>query len=53
MPAALLAALVSIDRTAGQVAAAIQAYEPQIYGLILLAALLWFFTFPKNDPDEI
>jgi hypothetical protein len=50
---ALLGALNSVDQACEQVAAAIHRYELQIYALIVLAALVWFFAFPKDDWDQI
>jgi hypothetical protein len=50
---ALLGALISVNQACEQVAAAIHRYEPQIYALIVLAALLWFFASPKDDRDQV
>jgi hypothetical protein len=53
MSDAVFAVLVWMDRVAGPVSAAIHNFEPQIYGAILIAALLWFFAFPRDDADQI
>jgi len=51
---ALWAALVSIDRTCGQLVDAVQGREPQLYGTILLAVLVAAYVFPpRNDSDQI
>ena len=54
MFAGLTAALISFDQFCRQIAEAIQASEPQIYGSILLIVLVWYFVFPpKDDADQI
>jgi hypothetical protein len=53
MLGALSAALISLDQACERLALAIHGHEPQIYALIVLAALVWVFTSPKDDPDQI
>jgi hypothetical protein len=53
MPGPLLAALMSVDQCCEYLATAIHRYEPQIYALIVLGALFWFFASPKDDRDQI
>jgi hypothetical protein len=50
---ALLDALISVNQACEQVMVTIHRYEPQIYALIVLAALIWFFASPKDDRDQI
>jgi len=54
MFATLSAALASFDRLCGHLAAALQQAEPHIYGVMLVAALVWVLLFPpRNDLDEV
>jgi hypothetical protein len=46
--------LFAFDRFCGQVAAALQHAQPQIYAGIALAVVLGMLLFPpKDDPDQI
>jgi hypothetical protein len=48
------AVLIAFDRLCGQVAAALQHAQPQVYAGIALAVVLGMLLFPpKDDPDQI
>lgn len=50
----LLSFLAEFDHVCGQLAAAIQGSQPQVYAMLAIAVVAGFFTFPrKDDPDQI
>lgn len=50
----LLFLLDQFDRLCGQLAAAIQAAQPQLYAVLGLAVVAAFLAVPrKDDPDQI
>jgi hypothetical protein len=50
----LSAALVSFDKLCAHISITLQQSEPQIFGSIVIAALLWFLFFPpRNGANKI
>jgi hypothetical protein len=50
----LLSILAQLDHFCGQLAAAIQGSQTQLYATLAVAVVVGFFAFPrKDDPDQI
>ena len=50
----LLSFLAQVDHFCGQLAAAIQGGQTQLYAMLALAVAVAFFAVPrKDDPDQI
>lgn len=50
----LLSVLAQLDGFCGQLAAAIQGAQPQLYAMLVVAVVAAFFVFPReDDPDQI